>query len=313
MTPAVLLAVGGGSGTILAIAAWLLLRVSDKDVLLAARIDAAQGRWARMDAAVAKRRSPWQPVQRGLAAIGRTILQSGALPARTRAELTQTMRSSGFVSTNAVPLFLGAKLALMLALPFAGWAIGNALAFEYLTRINFAVAGGVLGLLAPDYAVRKIRTAYLAKLEAGLPDALDMMVICAQAGLSLVPAMTRVAAEMRMARPEVAMELEQTIRELEVMSDTQLALGNLASRTGLPTLKRLVATLVQTMQYGTPLSDALRTLSVELRQQALTRFEAGAARLSVLLTLPMILFILPCVFIIVGGPAVIQVMKTFNH
>ena len=314
MTPAVLLGVGGVSGLILAIAAWLMLRVSDKDVLLAARIDAARGRWVQPDRVAARGRAPvLQPLQLLLAGIGRSLLQSGVLPRRTRNELTQTLRSSGFASANAVALFLGAKLALVLALPMVGWIVANALAVEHSTRLIFVGVGFVGGLLAPDYAVRRIRGAYLAKLEAGLPDALDLLVICAQAGLSLEPAMNRVAAEMRVAQPEVALEFETTVRELEVMADTQAALGNLAGRTGLATLQRLVATLVQTLQYGTPLTDALRTLSAELRQQSLTRFEAGAARLSVLLTLPMILFILPCVFIVVAGPAVIQVMKNFSH
>ena len=76
--------------------------------------------------------------------------------------------------------------------------------------------------------------------------------------------------------------------------------------------KRLASTLIQTMQYGTPLTEALRTLSAELRQDALTRFEARAARLPVLLTMPTILFILPCVFIIAGGPAILQIMRAFS-
>jgi tight adherence protein C len=104
-----------------------------------------------------------------------------------------------------------------------------------------------------------------------------------------------------------------TAHELQMITDSRVALLNLGKRTALDSFKRLGATLVQTIQYGTPLSDALRTLSAEMRQEMLTRFEAKAARLPVMLTLPTALFILPCVFLIAGGPAIIQVMKTFSH
>ena len=87
----------------------------------------------------------------------------------------------------------------------------------------------------------------------------------------------------------------------------------MGARTGLPALRRLGGTLVQTIQYGTPLSVALRTLATELRQETLTRYEEKAARLPVLLTIPMIVFILPCVFLIVAGPIAVQVIERFRH
>ena len=97
------------------------------------------------------------------------------------------------------------------------------------------------------------------------------------------------------------------------MSDRRIALTNMSERTGLETLKRLGGTLVQTMQYGTPMAQALRSLSAEMRQEMLTRFEERAARLPVLLTVPMILFILPTIFVNVGGPAAIKVMAVMKH
>ena len=140
-----------------------------------------------------------------------------------------------------------------------------------------------------------------------------MMVICAQAGLGLGPAVVRVAEELQPSYCELAIEIAQTANELQVMTDSRIALGNLGLRTGLEGFKRLATTLIQTIQYGTPMTEALRTLSAELRQEMLTKFEAKAARLPVMLTLPTIIFILPCVFLIAGGPAMIQVMKVFNH
>ena len=121
-----------------------------------------------------------------------------------------------------------------------------------------------------------------------------------------------VAVELENAHWETAQELAQTANELQMISDSRVGLTNLGTRTGIDGYKRLGTTLIQTMQYGTPLTDALKTLSAEMRQDALVKFEARAARLPVMLTMPTILFILPCVFLIAGGPAIIQIMRAFN-
>ena len=306
----VLLGLGFLSAVLIAGTAYLLLRVTDRDVRLMERISAAQGTWAGPGLADS---SPAQGIggdlKGAVGGLGRAIMSSGLLPGKTRLELEQTLLGSGFRGPNALALFVGSKLILLALSPGLGWVLANALGMTDLTRIAILLATTVVGLLAPDFIVRRIRKQYLDEVESGLPDALDLLTICAQAGLSLEPGMTRVAFELRRARPEIAREFEMTVRELEILSDSAVALANMGKRTGLDSLKRLTATLVQTMQYGTPLSDALRSLSNEMRTMALTRFEERAARLPVLLTLPMILFILPCIFIIVGGPAAITVMR----
>jgi tight adherence protein C len=189
------------------------------------------------------------------------------------------------------------------------------LAVSCLPRVNLphpgaflAVAAGI-GLLAPDKVVQHLRKRYLQALEAGMPDSMDMLVICGQAGLGLEASIERVGIEIRHAHPVVAGELTRTAHEMQVNSDTRVALINLGKRTGLESVRRLSAMLVQSMQYGTPMALALRTLSAEQRQEMLARFEAKAGRLPVLLTLPMIMFILPCVFLIVAGPAMVDVYR----
>ena len=137
--------------------------------------------------------------------------------------------------------------------------------------------------------------------------------ICAEAGLSLVAAISRVGTEIRSVHPEVADELILTADELAVTSDTRLALTNMGERTGLASLRRLGTTLIQAQQYGTPLSHALRSLAAEMRGELLIRFEERAARLPTLLTIPMILFILPSMFLVVGGPAMISVIRVLRH
>ena len=102
----------------------------------------------------------------------------------------------------------------------------------------------------------------------------------------------------------------RTAHEMQVNADTRVALVNFGKRTGLDSARRLATVMIQSMQYGTPLSQALRQLSAEQRQEMLAKFEARAGRLPVMLTLPMIIFILPCVFLIVAGPAMVDVYRT---
>jgi len=316
MTPLMLGVVGGFSTLIVIVAAWLMLRMSDGDIQLAARMDAARGTWAasadQPSARDARTAGAMQFTARMVTSIGRWFMLSGLLPGKTRVKLQQTLASSGFLGPNALALFLGSKLLLLSGLPVVAWLGAQHMDVQGTNRILIILGSGVLGMIAPDNIIGRLRKGRIKQLEAGLPDALDLMVICAQAGLSLTPALARVVQELHTARPEISRELEEMLRELEMVADPAVALGNIGKRTGLDSLKRLGSTLLQTMQYGTPLSEALRTLSNELRQQTLTRFEERAARLPVLLTLPMMIFILPCVFIIVGGPAVIQLMKAFS-
>ena len=248
-----------------------------------------------------------------IAKVGQLIMRSGLVPAHTLSDLENTLASSGLRGPQGVGVFIGAKIIAVLGMPAAAWLLAQHLSLPNSGHTILPIIGAVLGLLAPDWLVGKQRKRYLARLENGLPDALDMMVICTQAGLGLGPAVIRVAGEMQHAYREIAIEFGQTANELQVMTDSRVALANLGTRTGLESFKRLATTLIQTIQYGTPLTDALRMLSSELRQDILTKLEERAARLPVLLTMPMILFILPCVFLIAGGPAMIQVMRVFNH
>ena len=246
-----------------------------------------------------------------LARLGTAVTESGVLPKKTIRQLEETLIASGLSAENALPLFIGGKVLLAASLPTLAAASLRGKLEGTLYALVIAVAF-VGGLLAPDYAIGKIRKKHLAKVEAGLADALDMMVICAEAGLGMEPAIARVSLEMVHVHPALAQELARTTNELQVIVDNRVALTNMGGRTGLDSLRRLGGTLVQTLQYGTPLGVALRQLSAELRQETLTKFEERAARLPVLLTMPMILFILPCVFLIVGGPAVIQLVKIMN-
>jgi tight adherence protein C len=250
------------------------------------------------------------PPLRIVIAIGEAIARSGALSNKTLEELRQTLHVAGFRGVHGLGLFVGTKLLLVIGLPAATvavpWLLGRTLPHQ---SIFLAVAAGI-GLLAPDKIVQHLRKRYLRALEIGVPDALDMMVICGQAGLGMEATIERVGIEIRHAHAAVAEELTRTAHEMQVNADTRIALVNFGQRTGLDSARRLATVLIQSMQYGTPLTQALRSLSAEQRQEMLAKFEAKAGRLPVLLTLPMIIFILPCVFLIVAGPAMVDVYRT---
>jgi tight adherence protein C len=252
------------------------------------------------------------PPMRIITAIGETIARSGVLSTRTLEELRQTLHVAGFRGEHGLGLFVGTKLLLVVGLPLlvpiAVWVLRFNV--PHPTAIA-AVAAGV-GLLMPDKVVQHLRTRYLRALEDGLPDALDMMVICGQAGLGLEASIERVGIEIRHAHPVAAEELTRTAHEMQVNADTRVALFNLGKRTGLESARRLSAMLIQSLQYGTPMSVALRTLSAEQRQEMLAKYETKAGRLPVLLTLPMIVFILPCVFLVVAGPAIVDVYRAMR-
>ena len=271
------------------------------------RAERMQGRIAALRGLGSARRAEATPAPQRLArAVGQAVLASGIVKGETLAELQRTVIAAGFRGPRAVAVFIGAKVLLMGSLPLLMLPLTAGMG--PMGR-NLLVAGGaVAGLVLPDMALRRMREAHARQVERGLADALDLMVICAEAGLPLEAAVERVAAEMAEANRAVAAEFANVATELRILSDRRQALQNMGDRTGLDSLRRLGVTLAQTLQYGTPLSQALRILAGELRHETLMRFEARAARLPALLTLPTIAFILPCIFLIVGGPAVLRVL-----
>ena len=167
---------------------------------------------------------------------------------------------------------------------------------------GFAIAL-LAGYKAPDVFVQNMITKRTAAIRKGLPDALDLLVICAEAGLTVDAAFTRVAKELGRAYPELGDEFALTSIELSFLNQRKQAFDNLAYRVDLESVRGVVTTMVQTERYGTPLASALRVLSAEFRNERMMRAEEKAARLPAIMTIPLILFILPVLFIVILGPA----------
>jgi tight adherence protein C len=166
------------------------------------------------------------------------------------------------------------------------------------------VAGSLLlSYKAPDIYVKNLITKRQTAIRRALPDALDLLVICAEAGLTVDMAFNRVARELSKAYPELGDEFSLTAIELGFLTDRRMAFENLAQRANIDSIRGVVTTMIQTEKYGTPLAAALRVLSAEFRHTRMMKAEEKAARLPAIMTVPLILFILPVLFIVILGPA----------
>nr|WP_260484447.1 type II secretion system F family protein [Sphingomicrobium flavum] len=173
-------------------------------------------------------------------------------------------------------------------------------------------AGTIVGAYkAPDIWLKNKVTKRSDAIRKGLPDALDLLVICAEAGLTVDAAFNRVSKELGRAYPELGDEFGLTAIELGFLSERRIAFEHLAERVDLDAVRGVVTTMIQTEKYGTPLASALRVLSAEFRNERMMRAEEKAARLPAIMTIPLILFILPVLFIVILGPAACAISDNF--
>jgi len=170
---------------------------------------------------------------------------------------------------------------------------------------RYATVAGILvgSYKAPDVWLKNKVNKRSSAIRKGLPDALDLLVICAEAGLTVDAAFGRVSRELGKAYPELGDEFGLTAIELGFLNERRHAFENFAMRVDLDAVRGVVTTMIQTEKYGTPLASALRVLSAEFRNERMMRAEEKAARLPAIMTVPLILFILPTLFVVILGPA----------
>lgn len=171
----------------------------------------------------------------------------------------------------------------------------------------------ILAYKAPDLYLKNRIQKRSHAIRKGLPDALDLLVICAEAGLTVDAAFGRVARELGRAYPELGEEFSLTAIELGFLTDRRAAFENLAVRIDLEAIRGVATTMIQTEKYGTPLASALRVLAAEFRNERMMRAEEKAARLPAIMTVPLILFILPVLFIVILGPAACSINDALMH
>jgi len=205
-----------------------------------------------------------------------------------------------------LPIALGGMMAILI------WAINyfpNASSFK---RFMYFAGAVIVGYKGPDIYLNNLISKRTNLLRKGLPDALDLLVICAEAGLTVDAAFARVSRELGRAYPELGDEFALTAIELSFLTERRQAFENLAYRVKLDSVRGVVTTMIQTERYGTPLASALRVLSAEFRNERMMRAEEKAARLPAIMTVPLILFILPVLFIVILGPAACAISDAFS-
>lgn len=205
-----------------------------------------------------------------------------------------------------LPIVLGATAALVIYGMdyFPEWG-----SFKRFGGFALFVGAGYKG---PDIFVQNKINKRTDEIRKGLPDALDLLVICAEAGLTVDAAFDRVAKELGRAYPELGDEFSLTSIELSFLTERRQAFENLAYRVNLDSVQGVVTTMIQTERYGTPLASALRVLSAEFRNDRMMRAEEKAARLPAIMTVPLILFILPVLFVVILGPAACSIADAFS-
>jgi tight adherence protein C len=233
----------------------------------------------------------------------------------TLQELRGKLMRGGFRSRDAWIIFLFIKLCMVGGFLFGSFFlifVVKAIKMKAALGLLSVVFAGILGWVLPNIFLKNMTQKREDLFRKNLPDALDLMVICAEAGLSLDSAFERVAREIGPSCAELAEEFGLTAAELGFLPDRATALQNFAERVPLPGALALVNTLIQTEKYGTPLAQALRVLSAELREERMMKAEEKAAKLPATLTVPMIVFILPPLFVVLMGPAILKVMGTVH-
>lgn len=220
-----------------------------------------------------------------------------------------TLIQAGYRRSGAVAAYFGTRLATMTvtgaAAVFGGFTFGVSLAAVILG----AAIGATFGWLAPQYYVkRRIRKRQL-ELQRALPDTLDLLVVCVEAGLGLNQALVRVSSEIEHVSETMSEELILTNLEIRAGTPRDESLRNLGERTGLGDLKSLTAMLVQTDRFGTSIATALRVHSDTMRVKRRQRAEEAAAKTTIKLVFPLVLFIFPAMFVVILGPAVLHILE----
>jgi len=226
-------------------------------------------------------------------------------------ETRNKLRMAGFRGQAPVVAFLFFRVTLPI-LGLAGALIYlffvNDHGYSTLMRLSFSVGGAYAGFFLPNVFISNLIQKRQKSIKQAFPDALDLLLICVQSGMSIEAAFSKVSKELGSQSIALAEELTLMTAELSYLADRRQAYENLGTRTGLADVKAVCTSLIQAERYGTPLSQALRVLAQESRDTRMAEAEKKAASLPPKLTVPMILFFLPVLFVVILGPAVMKVM-----
>lgn len=252
-------------------------------------------------------------------AVGRAIVVLGRLMPlgdSDRQKIVTSLQRGGYRSSNAVAAMLGVKFACLVV----GMAASLIVSIAFLPGLMGLFVGLVSGVLVgvilnvvPELVLGRVSTHRLRRIESGLAEAFDLLVVCLESGLTFNRALSRTADNLKAFQPQLAREFGQAVLDMNVHGRTREdALGRLADRLDSQGFRDLAVTVAQSERHGTPLADALRKLASSIRVETVSRVQEKMARLPTLLIIPSIACLLPGIMVIVGGPALIQLTKSLG-
>ncbi|MDE0456651.1 MAG: type II secretion system F family protein [Chromatiales bacterium] len=305
-----------GSTILLAGLALVIYRETQRAVAFDRRLSASrrQAVAARLWSDLRERRGAGRSGALGLALlrIGSALVPVGA---GEREKLAGMLRLAGFGQRESLSVFLSVKFACALAAcALAGWqATGSDLLGRHGVLVTFAVlAGFFVGGILPEYGLRFLIARRSRRMASTLPDALDLMVMCLESGLTFERSIATVAGELQPIEPNLAREFRLMEAELGAGADRRAVLQEFQRRTEVEGLRDFAMTLIQSERYGTPLAQSMKNIAANERTQRAARIEAQAERLPVLMTLPMLLFVVPGFMCLVAGPAFLTAIRALG-
>lgn len=224
-------------------------------------------------------------------------------------ELRTILHSSGFNHHRTLPIWIGIKIVSMVALPVIALLLAQLSGRGPADVLVFTLMGVVIGILGPRLVLSVMKRRFDAAIRLGTPDMIDLLIVCSEAGMGLESGLGRVAEEMKSTNPAMAWVLHRLLDDLRILPSRVEAFENLAVTSD--GLRRFGTMISQSLQYGTPLGQALRSIALDLRRERITKLEERAHKLGAKLTIPMVLFLLPAMFVIMGGSPVLHLVRSF--
>lgn len=224
------------------------------------------------------------------------------------------LSQAGYRSVTALATYHTIRVGTMLLIPSLVALVGMKVFGRPIQGLYLYIAAGfVVGMVGPSYILDRKVESRITQLRNGLPDVLDLMVVCTESGLGMNATLLRVEQEIRLIHPEFAAELSMCNAEIRAGLDREVALNNITARTGLDDIKMLVTVLVQSARMGTSLGETLRVYSEEFRDKRMQAAEEAAAKLSTKMIFPLVFCFMPAFFVVAVGPAMLSIAKSFAH
>jgi tight adherence protein C len=225
-------------------------------------------------------------------------------------QLKTIVQSSGFNAHRALPIWIGVKAVSAVSFPLVGLFISEFLGMPLRAMVGFTLVGAVIGIMGPRFILSVLRRKFDKAVRKGIPDTIDLLVVCSEAGMGLESAVERVADDMGRSNPPMAQVLNNLLDDLRILPNRRDAFVKLGATS--EGLNRFGAMVSQSLQYGTPLSQALRAIAEEIRRDSIITLEKRAHELGAKLIIPMVLFLLPAMFVILGGSSFLHLMQAFK-